>query len=187
MECKTDPKKKRMYQCRLWGLFLGNAILFAAGCAVMAMGLVPDPFRGLGAIGLAVLACCLFPSSLLLIHGLSLSGTQRVFLMDGTLLYCTWDADLGEGGAKHRFYKVWKISDYEVKPGSIEIKAFVLYAEKEMIRGSLPVQDGYLGDISEIFEKAERCQREFSIRRTLENEEGILEVLNSRRESAAAI
>ena len=74
-----------------------------------------------------------------------------------------------------------------MKPGSIEIKAFVLYAEKEMIRGSLPVQDGYLGDISEIFEKAERCQREFSIRRTLENEEGILAVLNSRRESAAAI
>ena len=75
MECKTDPKKKRMYQCRLWGLFLGNVVLFAAGCAVMAMGLVPDPFRGLGAIGLAVLACCLFPSSLLLIRGLSLSGT----------------------------------------------------------------------------------------------------------------
>ena len=187
MECKTNTKKKRIYQCRLWGLFLGNVVLFAAGCVAMASGSVPAPFRGPGAIGLAVLAGCLFPSSLLLIRGLSLSGTQRVFLTDGTLLYCTWDADMGEGGAKHRFYKIWKVSDYGIKPNSIEVKAFVLYAEKEMPRDSLPVRDGYLGDVSEIFEKAERCQREFSIRRTLENEEGIVAILNSRKEQAAVI
>lgn len=187
MECKSDPKKKRMYQCRLWTLFLGNAVLFAAGCAAMALGVIPVWLRGPGAIGLAVLAGCLFPSSLLLIRGLSLSGTQRVFLTDGTLLYCTWDADLGAGGAKHHFYKIWKVSDYEIKRDSIEVRAFVLYAEKEMTRGSLPVQEGYLGDVSEIFEKAKRCQREFSIRRTLENEEGILAMLKSLKESAAAV
>lgn len=185
MECRTNPVKKRAYQIRLWLLFVGNLALFAAGCAVMALRLVPEAVQGLTALLLAALVGCFFPTGLLLIRGLSISGTQRVFLTEGTLLYCTWDADNGVGGAKHRFYKIWKVSDYEVKRDSIEIKAFVWYAEKVMQRDSLPVTEGLLGDISDIFEKAERCQREFSIRRTLDNEEAILAMLESRKKEAA--
>ena len=185
MECKTNPAKKRAYQLRLWLLFLGNVFLFAGGCAAMALQAVPEVLRGMAALLLAALAGGFFVTGLLLIRGLSISGTQRVFLTDGTILFCTWDADNGAGGAKHRFYKIWKISDYQVKKNSIEIKAYVWYAEKVMARDSLPVTDGCLGDVSGIFEKAERCQREFSIRRTLDNEEALLAMLQSRKEEAA--
>ncbi|MCI8565807.1 MAG: hypothetical protein HFI39_05720 [Lachnospiraceae bacterium] len=185
MECRTNPGKKRAYQLRLWILFLGNVLLFAGGCAVMALHVVPESLRGFMALILVVLVGGFFPTYLLLIRGLSISGTQRVFLTEGTVLFCTWDADNGKGGAKHRFYKIWKVSDYRVKPTSIEIKAFVWYAEKVMARDSLPVTDGYLGDLSDIFEKAERCQREFSIRRTLDEEEALLAMLKSRKDEAA--
>lgn len=187
MECETNQEKKRAYQLKLWILFLGNVLLFAGGCAAMALQLVPYALRGIMALVLVALVGCFFPTYLLLIRGLSISGTQRVFLTDGTILFCTWDADNGEGGAKHRFYKIWKVSDYQVKKNSIEIKAYVWYAERVMARGSLPVADGYLGDVSDIFEKAERCQREFSIRRTLDNEEALLAMLQSRREEAAGV
>lgn len=185
MECKTNEAKRRAYMGRLWTLFLGNVILFAAGCVVMAMGLVPEALRGLCAILLVVLVGCFFPTYLLLIRGAATAGTQRVFLTDGTLLFCTWDGDNGVGGAKHRFYKIWKVSDYQVKRDRIEIRAFIWYAEKVMQRGSLPVTDGHLGDISDIFQNAERCQREFAICRTLENEEAILVMLESRKNEAA--
>lgn len=151
----------------------------------MALKVVPASLRGPMALVLAALVGCFFPTYLLLIRGLSISGTQRVFLTEGTLLFITWDADHGEGGAKHRFYKIWKVSDYQVKKNSIEIKAFVWYAEKVMARDSLPVVDGCLGDLSEIFEKAERCQREISIRRTLEEEDALLAMLKSRKDEAA--
>ena len=151
----------------------------------MALHAVPEPLRGIMALVLAALVGCFFPTYLLLIRGLSISGTQRVFLTEGTILFCTWDADNGAGGAKHRFYKIWKVSDYQVKRNSIEIQAFVWYAEKVMPRDSLPVTDGYLGDLSDIFEKAERCKREFSIRRTLYEEEALLAMLKSRKEEAA--
>ena len=89
------------------------------------------------------------------------------------------------GGAKHRFYKIWKVSDYQVKRNSIEIRAYVWYAEKVMARDSLPVKDGCLGDVSGLFAQAERCQREFALRRTLEKEEAIVAMLQSRKEEAA--
>ena len=127
----------------------------------------------------------LFPAFLLLIRGLSISGTQRVFLTDGTILFCTWDADHGAGGAKHRFYKVWKVSDYVVRRNRIEINAFVWYAERVMERGSLPVTDGFLADLPDLFREAIRCRREFSICRTLDHEEELLAALNSRKETAA--
>ena len=185
MECQTDPVKKRAYQWKLWLLFLGNGALFALGCAAMALRVVPEALRGPAALALAALAGGFFPTFLLLIRGLSISGTQRVFLTEGTLLFCTWDADHAEGGAKHRFYKIWKVSDYQVKRNSIEIRAYVWYAEKVMARDSLPVKDGCLGDVSGLFAQAERCQREFALRRTLEKEEAIVAMLQSRKEEAA--
>lgn len=187
MECKTNPTKKRAYQAGLWLLLLGDVLLFAVGCAAMAAGIVPQTLRGIGALVLAALVAGFFPAFLLLIRGLSLSGTQRVFLTDGTILYVTWDADNGEGGAKHRFYKIWKVSNYQVKRHSIEVEAYVWYAEKVMAKNSLPVQDGCLGDISDIFVGAERCRRFLSIRRTLDHEEELLAMLESRRESPAAM
>ncbi len=186
MECKTNPTKLKIYQGKRYLFFFGDIVLFVLGCAAMVNHWVPEEIRGLMAIVLVVLVACLIPGFLFLVNGVAVSGTQRVFLTDGTLLYSTWDADNGVGGAKHRFYKIWKVSDYQVKKDQIDVVAFVWYAEKVMQRDSLPVNDGHLGDISEIFEKAERCRREFSIRRTLDNEEAILAMLESRKNEAAA-
>ena len=187
MECQTNPKKKFRYQAGLWGLFLGNLLPFAAGCVSMVLGFIPESVRGFMAIVLVVLVVCFLPTFLLLVRGLGLSGTQRVFLTDGTLLYMSWDADRGEGGARHRFCRIFKVTDYQVKRNSIDIKAYVWYAEKIMARDSLPVTDGQLGDISDILADAERCQREFSICRTLDHEEEILAMLESRRQTAAQL
>ncbi|MBP3700287.1 MAG: hypothetical protein J6I64_00185, partial [Lachnospiraceae bacterium] len=115
----------------------------------------------------------------------AISGTQRVFLTDGTLVYCTWDGDNGVSGAKHRFYKIWKVSDYQVKKDQIDVVAFVWYAEKVMEREAFPEVDGHLGDTTELFANGERCRREFAIRRTLDNEEAILAMLESRKAEAA--
>jgi len=186
MECKTNRSKLMAYQGKRYLIFGLNVLLFVLGCVSMVQGWVPEAVRGLMAIGLVILVACLIPSFLLLINGLAISGTQRLFLTDGTLLYCTWDADNGVGGAKHRFYKIWKVSDYQVKKDQIDVVAFVWYAEKVMARDGLPVVDGHLGDMSDIFENAERCKREFAIRRTLENEEAILAMLESRKNEAAA-
>lgn len=186
MECKTNRSKLTAYQGKRYLLFGGNVILFVLGCVAMVQRWVPDSVRGLMAIALVILVACLIPTFLLLVNGLAISGTQRVFLTDGTLLYCTWDADNGASGAKHRFYKIWKVSDYQVKKDQIDVVAFVWYAEKVMARDSLPVVDGHLGDISALFENAERCRREFAIRRTLDNEEAILAMLESRKNEAAS-
>ena len=187
MECQTNPQKKLKYQAGLWALFLGNAALFALGCAAMALGLVPEWARGLMAIFRGVLVVCFLPTFLLLVRGLALSGTQRVFLADGTLLYVSWDADKGAGGARYRFCRIFKVSDFQVKRNTIDVKAFVWFAEKTMPRDSLPVEDGRLGDISALFADATRCQREFSICRTLDHEEEILAMLESRQKEAAPI
>ncbi len=187
MECQTNPEKKFRYQAGLWALFLGNVLLFAAGCVCMVLRLIPNGLRGIMAIVLAVLAVCFLPTFLLLVRGLALSGTQRVFLTDGTLLFVSWDADHGAGGARHRFCRVFKVTDYQVKRNSIDIKAYVWYAQKVMPRDSLPVTDGYLGDISAVFADAQRCQREFSICRTLDHEEEILAMLESRKQTAAQL
>ena len=187
MECKTNQSQLMAYQGKRYLLFGSNVILFALGCVSMVKGWVPDAVRGLMAIALVILAACLIPSFLLLINGLAISGTQRLFLTDGTLLYCTWDADNGIMGAKHRFYKIWKVSDYQVKKDQIDVVAFVWYAEKVMHRDDFPAEDGRLGDLTTIFENAERCKREFAIRRTLDNEEAILAMLESRKAEAASV
>ena len=187
MECKTNRSQLIAYQGKRYLLFGSNVILFALGCVSMVKGWVPDAVRGLMAIALVILAACLIPSFLLLINGLAISGTQRLFLTDGTLLYCTWDADNGVMGAKHRFYKIWKVSDYQVKKDQIDVVAFVWYAEKVMHRDDFPAEDGRLGDLTTIFENAERCKREFAIRRTLDNEEAILAMLESRKAEAASV
>ena len=187
MECKTNRSQLIAYQGKRYLLFGSNVILFALGCVSMVKGWVPDAVRGLMAIALVILAACLIPSFLLLINGLAISGTQRLFLTDGTLLYCTWDADNGVMGAKHRFYKIWKVSDYQVKKDQIDVVAFVWYAEKVMHRDDFPAEDGRLGDLTTIFENAERCKREFAIRRTLDNEEAILAMLESRKAEAATL
>ena len=187
MECKTNRSKLMAYQGKRYLLFGSNVILFALGCVSMVKAWVPDAVRGLMAIALVILAACLIPSFLLLINGLAISGTQRLFLTDGTLLYCTWDADNGVMGAKHRFYKIWKVSDYQVKKDQIDVVAFVWYAEKVMHRDDFPAEDGRLGDLTTIFENAERCKREFAIRRTLDNEEAILAMLESRKAEAASV
>ena len=187
MECKTNRSKLMAYQGKRYLLFGSNAVLFTLGCISMVKGWVPDAVRGLMAIALVILAACLIPSFLLLINGLAISGTQRLFLTDGTLLYCTWDADNGVMGAKHRFYKIWKVSDYQVKKDQIDVVAFVWYAEKVMHRDDFPAEDGRLGDLTTIFENAERCKREFAIRRTLDNEEAILAMLESRKAEAASV
>lgn len=187
MECKTNRSQLIAYQGKRYLLFGSNVILFALGCVSMVKGWVPDAVRGLMAIALVILAACLIPSFLLLIDGLAISGTQRLFLTDGTLLYCTWDADNGVMGAKHRFYKIWKVSDYQVKKDQIDVVAFVWYAEKVMHRDDFPAEDGRLGDLTTIFENAERCKREFAIRRTLDNEEAILAMLESRKAEAASV
>ena len=187
MECKTNRSQLIAYQGKRYLLFGSNVILFALGCVSMVNGWVPDAVRGLMAIALVILAACLIPSFLLLINGLAISGTQRLFLTDGTLLYCTWDADNGVMGAKHRFYKIWKVSDYQVKKDQIDVVAFVWYAEKVMHRDDFPAEDGRLGDLTTIFENAERCKREFAIRRTLDNEEAILAMLESRKAEAASV
>ena len=187
MECKTNRSQLIAYQGKRYLLFGSNVILFALGCVSMVKGWVPDAVRGLMAIALVILAACLIPSFLLLINGLAISGTQRLFLTDGTLLYCTWDADNGVMGAKHRFYKIWKVSDYQVKKDQIDVVAFVWYAEKVMHRDDFPAKDGRLGDLTTIFENAERCKREFAIRRTLDNEEAILAMLESRKAEAASV
>ncbi len=187
MECNTNQSKLRMYQGKRYLLFGSNVILFVLGCVSMVQGWVPEAVRGLMAIGLVILVACLIPSFLLLVNGLAISGTQRVFLTDGTLLYCTWDADNGVSGAKHRFYKIWKVSDYQVKKDQIDVVAFVWYAEKVMKRDEFPAVEGHLGDTTAIFENAERCRREFAIRRTLDNEEAILAMLESRKAEAATL
>jgi len=187
MECKTNRSKLAAYQGKRYFLFGANVILFTLGCMSMVQGWVPEAIRGLMAIALVVLVACLIPSFLLLINGLAISGTQRLFLTDGTLLYCTWDADNGVSGAKHRFYKIWKVSDYQVKKDQIDVTAFVWYAEKVMHRDDFPAVDGHLGDMKDIFENAERCRREFAIRRTLDNEEAILAMLESRKAEAATV
>ena len=187
MECKTNRSQLIAYQGKRYLLFGSNVILFALGCVSMVKGWVPDAVRGLMAIALVILAACLIPSFLLLINGLAISGTQRLFLTDGTLLYCTWDADNGVMGAKHRFYKIWKVSDYQVKKDQIDVVAFVWYAEKVMHRDDFPAEDGRLEDLTTIFENAERCKREFAIRRTLDNEEAILAMLESRKAEAASV
>ena len=187
MECKTNQSQLIAYQGKRYLLFGSNVILFALGCVSMVKCWVPDAVRGLMAIALVILAACLIPSFLLLINGLAISGTQRLFLTDGTLLYCTWDADNGVMGAKHRFYKIWKVSDYQVKKDQIDVVAFVWYAEKVMHRDDFPAEDGRLGDLTTIFENAERCKREFAIRRTLDNEEAILAMLESRKAEAASV
>lgn len=187
MECKTNRSQLIAYQGKRYLLFGSNVILFALGCVSMVKAWVPDAVRGLMAIALVILAACLIPSFLLLINGLAISGTQRLFLTDGTLLYCTWDADNGVMGAKHRFYKIWKVSDYQVKKDQIDVVAFVWYAEKVMHRDDFPAEDGRLGDLTTIFENAERCKREFAIRRTLDNEEAILAMLESRKAEAASV
>ena len=187
MECKTNRSQLIAYQGKRYLLFGSNVILFALGCVSMVKGWVPDAVRGLMSIALVILAACLIPSFLLLINGLAISGTQRLFLTDGTLLYCTWDADNGVMGAKHRFYKIWKVSDYQVKKDQIDVVAFVWYAEKVMHRDDFPAEDGRLGDLTTIFENAERCKREFAIRRTLDNEEAILAMLESRKAEAASV
>lgn len=171
----------------MWALFLGNAALFALGCAAMVLRLVPEAARGLMALVLAALVVCFLPTFLLLVRGLALSGTQRVFLTDGTLLYVSWDADKGAGGARYRFCRIFKVTDYQVKRNSIDVKAFVWFAEKTMPRDSLPVEDGHLGDISDLFASASRCQRDFSICRTLDHEEEILAMLESRKKEAAPV
>ena len=187
MECKTNRSQLIAYQGKRYLLFGSNVILFALGCVSMVKAWVPDAVRGLMAIALVILAACLIPSFLLLINGLAISGTQRLFLTDGTLLYCTWDADNGVMGAKHRFYKIWKVSDYQVKKDQIDVVAFVWYAENVMHRDDFPAEDGRLGDLTTIFENAERCKREFAIRRTLDNEEAILAMLESRKAEAASV
>jgi len=108
-----------------------------------------------------------------------------VFLSDGTVLYCTWDADKGSAGARHRFYKIFRVMDFQVKRDTIEVTALVWYAERVMQRDSLPVTDGHLGELPGLWEGAERCRRELTICRTLENEEQLLAALESRKTEAA--
>ncbi len=187
MECNTDQKKKRMYQLRLWALFGGDILLFALGCVLLATGVVPMFIRTVMVLILIVLVIGLFPTGLMLMTGLGASGTQRVFLTDDTVLYLNWDADKGAGGVKYHFYKVWKVTDLEVKRTSIDVKAFVWYAEAFLERDALPVVNGELGDISEYMENAQRGQRTFSITRTLMREDEILERLNARKKAAAAV
>ena len=187
MEFKTNRSKLIEYQGKRYLLFGLNVILFTLGCVSMVKGWVPDAVRGLMAIALVILVACLIPSFLLLVNGIAISGTQRLFLMDDTLLYCTWDADNGITGAKHRFYKIWKVSDYQVKKDQIDVVAFVWYAEKTMHRDDFPAENGQLGDLTDIFEKAERCRREFAIRRTLDNEEEILAMLEKRKDASASL
>ena len=55
MECQTNPKKKFRYQAGLWGLFLGNLLLFAAGCVSMVLGFIPESVRGFMAIVLVII------------------------------------------------------------------------------------------------------------------------------------
>ena len=186
MECKANQSKLRAYQGKRYLLFGANVTLFVLGCVSMVQGWVPDAVRGLMAIGLVILVACLIPSFLLLVNGVAISGTQRVFLTDGTLLYCTWDADNGVSGAKHRFYKIWKVSDYQVKKDQIDVVAFVWYAEKVMERDGFISAEGQLSDMTELFAKAERCRREFAIRRTVDNEDKILEMLELRKAEASS-
>lgn len=185
MECKTNQAKLRKYQGQRYLLFGSNVFFFVMGCVSMVRGWVPEAIRGLMAIALVILVACLIPSFLLLVNGLAISGTQRVFLVDDTLLYCTWDGDNGVGGAKHRMYKIWKVTDYQVKKDQIDVVAFAWHAEAVMDRDGLPVVDGQLGDISALFEKAERGRREFAIRRTLDHEDQILAMLELRKHEAA--
>ncbi len=185
MECRTNPSRKRLYQCELWALFLGDLLLFALGCVVMAAGLIASSVLKSFMIFILIgLVCGLFPAGLILTSGLAASGTQRVFLTDGTLTYVTWDSDRGAGGAKYHFYQVWKVSDYQLKRWSIDVKAFVWYAEVILPPDGLPVENGQLGDISEIMENAQRAQREFTIRRTVDDENRLLSVLEERRNVA---
>ena len=115
----------------------------------------------------------------------SFSLSKELAKRGHTLVY--GGGDNGVMGAKHRFYKIWKVSDYQVKKDQIDVVAFVWYAEKVMHRDDFPAEDGRLGDLTTIFENAERCKREFAIRRTLDNEEAILAMLESRKAEAASV
>lgn len=188
MECTVNKKKKRAYQCKLWGMALGDTALFILGCGAMISGIVPAAWQGVGALALIVLVCGFFPTYLLLIRGLTISGTERVFLQDDTIWYVNWDGDRGEDGVKYHFYKIWKVTDYQTKKDMIEVKAYVWYGEARMKREELPVsEDGRLGEIPGFEEQAERCQRSIFFCRVLDHEEELMQLLEQRKKQALKI
>lgn len=184
MECTVNTKRKRAYQCRLWAMALGDTALFVLGCWAMVSGIVPESLKGIGALVLVALVCGFFPTYLLLIRGLTISGTERVFLQDNTVWYVNWDADNGEGGVRYHFYKIWKVTDYQVKRDMIEVTAYVWYKEARMKREELPVSEGRLGEIPGFAGSAERCRRSISICRVLDREEELLVMLEARKNQA---
>lgn len=187
MECTVNKKKKTAYQTRLWTMALGDTALFVLGCVLMTSGAVPEALKGIGALLLVILVCGFFPTYLLLIRGLNISGTARVFLQDDTIWFLNWDADNGEGGVRYHFYKVWKVTDYQVKKDMIDVKAYVWYGEARMMREELPVADGRLGEIPGFAENAQRCQKSVSVCRVLDHEEELLQMLKQRKQQAARI
>lgn len=187
MECTVNKKKKAVYQGGLWAMALGDTALFVLGCMLMVSGRLPETVKGIGALVLVILVCSFFPAYLLLIRGLTMSGTERVFLQDDTVWFVNWDADHGEGGARFHFYKIWKVTDYQVKKNVIEVKAYVWYGEARMRRDELPVTDGRLEEIPGFAENAERCQKSMSICRVLDHEEELLQLLEQRKRQAARI
>lgn len=184
MECTINHKKKFAYQGRLWALALGNTALFVLGCGLMISGLVPQAMQGIVALVLIVLVCGFFPAYLLLIRGLTISGTQRVFIKDDTVWFVNWDADYGEDGVRYHFYKVWKVTDYQVKSHSIEVTAYVWYGEARMRKNELPMENGNLGEIPGFEENAKRCQRSISVRRIMDGEEELIQMLECRKNKA---
>lgn len=183
MECTVNQRKKQVYQLKLWLLAAADAGLFAAGCIAMIRLPLAESVRSLMAILMIGVVGSFFPVYLLLIRGLTIAGTHRVFLQDDTVWIVRYDADNGEGGVRYHFYKLWKVSEYRVSGDAIEIKAFVWYDSKKIQHQELPVSDGCLGEINGFTERAERCQRTISLRRIYDREDELIRILEKRRQA----